>query len=440
MSFAGTINDFWSRLKQSLFYMWENGGLSFPPDEFSGVMIDGKEYVTVVSQAGCFFYFDENAKLVKLSTIPKDKWEWVNLNEKHLQHFKTCYRTPGGTVELWSWFSLNDQLKIRKQIHNITDSTDLNFPTGTNIEGELPADWIQVDCDLPDMTERDILFMGGCYSTPGGKAEIEGIESRDDKMGLYMSTYRVLQSTDRNNPAGKIFNVIPDEWNRIVCDFPDQTVRSIQPINNCYATGNGKVRVEGYASMSVLGNESIVTKYMYFSIVETTDNNFPVGVSFTEVPESWDKIVCDFYDRTERDTEVYKGCYSTGKGKVELKHFITFNGAGDVMKEKYIVLRSTDPDYLNSLQLDKLPEIFKPIECDFASLTERHIIPVRECYEGPEGKLYVEGIALMDNNLATFLHKYVVYESTVVDIPEGSKLDSIPAGFTRIPCRCNCCG
>lgn len=438
-STAQEIKILWDAMRRYSDQKSQYTGFTYPPDPYSGVIIDGKEYPTLMSSTGCFFFMLETGELVQLSTVKKEDWEWVNINEKHLQHFKTCYRTPGGTVEVWTWLSINDELEIRRERHNITDSTDINFPVGTEFETAIPGDWVQVDCDLPDMTERDIMFVGGCYKTPDGKVEIEGIESIDDKIGLYKSVYRVLQSTDPNNPAGKVFQVIPDEWFRIVCDFPDQTQRTITPINNCYATGNGKVRVEGYAVLAVGGDEVIATKYMYFSVVETTDNNHPVGQSFTSVPEDWDKIVCDFYDRTERDTEVYKGCYATGGGKVELKHFVTFNGAGDITAEKYIVLRSTDPAYTNALQLDKIPSTFTHIECDFASLTERHIVPLRECYEGTEGRLFVEGIALMDNNLATFQHKYVVQESTIESIPEGSKLDVIPDGLTRVPCRCNCC-
>lgn len=434
------LNYLWGAMRKYYDYRYENAGFSYPPDPFSGVIIDGQEYPTLISSSGCFFYMDEHGKLNKLALLNKANWEWVNINEKHLQHFQTCYRTPGGTVEVWTWLSINDELETRKQRHNITDSTDVNFPVGTEFETDIPGDWVQVDCDLPDMTERDIKFVGGCYKTPDGKLEIEGIESIDDKIGLYKSIYRILQSTDPGNPEGKVFDVIPDEWIRMVCDFPDRTQRSILPINNCYATGNGKVRVEGYNVIAVKGDESLVVKYMYFTVVETTDNTNPVGKSFTEVPDGWDKIVCDFYDRTERDTEVYKGCYNTGNGKVELKHFITFNGAGDVTAEKYIVLRTTDDNYPNALQLDKIPDSFRHIECDFASLTERHIIPVKECYEGPDGKLYVEGVALMDNNLATFQRKYIVQESTVDAIPEGTKLDVVPDGFVRVPCRCNCCG
>lgn len=437
---AEELRILWNAIQKYSDNKIKNTGFTYPPDPYSGVIIDGKEYPTLLSQAGCFFFMDENGKLFDLADVKKADWEWVNINEKHLRHFKTCYRTPGGTVEVWTWLSINDELQIRRERHNITDSTDVNFPVGTEFETPIPGDWIQVDCDLPDMTERDIMFVGGCYKTPDGKVEIEGIESIDDKIGLYKSIYRVLQSTDPNNPEGKVFAVIPDEWIRMVCDFPDQTQRTITTINNCYATGNGKVRVEGYAVLSVAGDETILTKYMYFSVVETTDNSHPVGQSFTSVPEDWDKIVCDFYDRTERDTEVYKGCYSTPKGKVEIKHFVTFNGAGDITAEKYIVLRSTDPDYGTSLQINKLPDVFKPIECDFASLTERHLVPVKECYEGPTGKLYLEGLALMDNNLATYQHKYIVQESTVDDIPEGTKLDVVPEGFTRVPCKCNCCG
>lgn len=414
-------------------------GFSMPADPFSGVIIDGKEYVTAISLTGCYFYYDENGNLKDLAKVPKASWEFVNINEKHLQHSKNCYLTPGGQVEVLSWYSVNDLLDVRKEMHNVIDSTDIDVPTGAIFTTPIPATWVEVDCSLPDMTERDILYVNMCYKTPGGKVEVEGLESRDDKINKYKTIYRIVQSTDDGHPEGKTFDVIPDDWTRIVCDFPDRMDRTITPINRCYATGSGKVRVEGYESTSISGKEEVLYKAVYFSVVETTDNRYKEGDSFTEVPEGWDKIVCDFPDRTQRDTEVFNSCFSTGGGKVELKNFITFDALGNVAAENYVVLRSTDPNYSQGLTIDKIPNTFMQIECDFASLTERHIVPLKECYKSDAGRIYVEGVALMDNNLATFERRMVVFESTVDAIPEGTKLNVIPDGFTMVPCKCNCC-
>ena len=107
-------------------------GSSQPVDDSkSGIKIGDKIYQVVVSLNGCYWYLDEEGKKHPVSGIPATtEWEWINIAEKVIKDFKTCYRTPGGKVEVWSWYLLNDQMDVLKETHRITDSTDMDNPVG----------------------------------------------------------------------------------------------------------------------------------------------------------------------------------------------------------------------------------------------------------------------------------------------------------------------
>lgn len=218
-------------------------GSSQPVDDSkSGIKIGDKIYQVVVSLNGCYWYLDEEGKKHPVSGIPATtEWEWINIAEKVIKDFKTCYRTPGGKVEVWSWYLLNDQMDVLKETHRITDSTDMDNPVG-KVLAKIPDEWVMIDCDLPDMTERDITFVNRCYKTPDGKVEIEGLEAIDDKINIRESIYTVIQSTDDNFPAGHVFRLIPENWVRMVCDFPDMTERDVTYVLECYTTKKEKCK------------------------------------------------------------------------------------------------------------------------------------------------------------------------------------------------------
>lgn len=544
-------------------------------DSKSGIKIGDKTYQVVVSLNGCYWYLDENGKKHPIADMPKDEYEWVNIAEKHLQHFKVCYRTLGGKVEVWSWYQLNDEMDVLKEKHRITDSTDVDNPIGTLLD-KIPETWVMIDCDLPDMTERDVTPINRCYKTPGGKVEIEGLEAIDDKLGVRESIYSIIQSTDPDLEAGDTFNVIPKEWVRMVCDFPDMTERDVTyilecyttpggkvqieglraidnildtresvytviqstdegvvvgtviedipedwvrmvcdfpdmtdreivEVDECYSTGNGKIQIKGYQSRdAILGireqyyyvvnstdqNYPVLTKLerienswtkttcdfpdmtqrhivkvdecysteggkvhlggyrmfdgtlgprgRYFIVMETSDPSINKGNTMTSIPEEWEQIVCDFPDATTADTEVVENCYSTGAGKVQLRTYLTIDGNGKVRTSSHIVLKSTDASYKTGSELNEIPVVWTSIECDFASLTQRHIVPDKACFESASGKIYLEGNRLFDNNMKEELASYYVVESSDPAILVGSQLNSIPEGYNRIPCKCSC--
>lgn len=489
----------------SVFGRW--GSAKPADDSKSGIKMGDKVYQVVTSLNGCYYYIDEDGKKNPIADIPKtEEWEWVNIEEKFLPPFQACYRTPGGKVEVQSYFMINDEMEVLKQRHIITDSTDVDNPVGTVLE-ERPDSWVMIDCDLPDMTERDVTPINKCYRTPGGKVNIEGLESIDDVLTNRVSIYSVLQSTDPDIPVGTVYSVIPNTWDRMVCDFPDMTQRQINPVDECYKTAGGKIHLGGYRIVDFEG----INRKEYYYVSESTDPDIPIHSVFTSIDEDWEQMVCDFPDKTTADTETVENCYTTAGGKVQIRNYITFDSEANTRTIKSIVLRSTDPAYTvgqqiegipagwlstecdfaslterhivvqekcfetaggkikadvlsvmnNNMETDSVivvvkestdPNIFveqqfdeiqfewTPIACDMASLTERHMVPAKECYESAGGRVYVEGYRLVANGGALERAELVVLESTVADVAVGTVWSSIPEGYTRMNCLCNCCG
>lgn len=399
-------------------------------DKFSGIKIGDKTYNVVVSLNGCYWYIDEDGKKKPIADLPEGSYEWVNIAEKVLKEFKTCYRTLGGKVEVWSWYLINDEMETLKEQHRITDSTDLDNPVGTMLE-KIPEEWVMIDCDLPDMTERDVTMINRCYKTPGGKVEIEGLEAIDDKLQIRESIYVIIQSTDDNFPAGYEFNLIPADWVRMVCDFPDMTERDVTYANECYETENGeKVNVEGLRAIdNILGvRESI------FTVIQTTDPEYPEGTVLPGIPDGWTRIICDFPDMTQRDIVIWNFCYNTGHGKVEVKGYQSVDAVLGVREQYYYIVNSTDPDFPQWKRLDSIPNTWGLTECDFPDMTERHVLKVNECYRTDGGKVHLGGYRAVDSEIGLRAEYLIVMETTDPDIEKGTTMTKIPAGWEQMVC------
>lgn len=435
MNGVNHIANIFSRSLDRLVSVIGTWGSSQPMDDSkSGILMAGKKYNVVVSMNGCYYYIDDDGRKKAVSEIPNTvDWEWVNIAEKVLKDFRTCYRTLGGKVEVWSWYLLNDEMDVLKEEHRITDSTDIDNPTGKILKS-IPQNWRMIDCDLPDMTERDITFISRCYKTPNGKVEIEGLESIDDKIVTRESTYVVIQSTDINFPAGYRFGLIPSDWIRMVCDFPDMTERDIINVDECYNTGTGKVHLIGYRSI----DNRIGTRQEYLMVSRTTDEEIKRNTILFEVPKTWDRIVCDFPDLTTSDTEVVENCFKTPGGKVQLRTYLTLDGEGKLRESRHMILRSTDPMHGIGSGISEIPLTWINTECDFASLTQRHYKEIKGCYHSSFGDIYVEGMTIIDNNLEEEVTELIVVESSSELYPVGQKLSRIPVGFDKIQCKCNC--
>ena len=406
-------------------------GSSQPVDDSkSGIKIGDKIYQVVVSLNGCYWYLDEEGKKHPVSGIPATtEWEWINIAEKVIKDFKTCYRTPGGKVEVWSWYLLNDQMDVLKETHRITDSTDMDNPVG-KVLTKIPDEWVMIDCDLPDMTERDITFVNRCYKTPDGKVEIEGLEAIDDKINIRESIYTVIQSTDDNFPAGHVFKLIPENWVRMVCDFPDMTERDVTYVLECYTTKKGKVQVEGLIAIdNILGSREEV-----YTVLQSTDPDIKVGTVLDSIPEDWVRMVCDFPDMTDREIVEVDECYKTDGGKVNIKGYQSIDAVLGVREQYYYIVKTTDEAYPQWTRIDKIPNEWAKTECDFPDLTERHIMSVDECYTTPGGKIHLGGYRSVDSIIGVRDEYLIVMETTDPDIQRGATFNKIQEGWQRIVC------
>lgn len=406
-------------------------GSSQPVDDSkSGIKIGDKIYQVVVSLNGCYWYLDEEGKKHPVSGIPATtEWEWINIAEKVIKDFKTCYRTPGGKVEVWSWYLLNDQMDVLKETHRITDSTDMDNPVG-KVLAKIPDEWVMIDCDLPDMTERDITFVNRCYKTPDGKVEIEGLEAIDDKINIRESIYTVIQSTDDNFPSGHVFRLIPENWVRMVCDFPDMTERDVTYVLECYTTKKGKVQVEGLVAIdNILG-----TREEVYTVLQSTDPDIKVGTVMDSIPEDWVRMVCDFPDMTDREIVEVDECYKTDGGKVNIKGYQAIDAVLGVRGQYYYIVKTTDAAYPQWTRIDKIPNEWTKTECDFPDLTERHIMSVDECYTTPGGKIHLGGYRSVDSIIGVRDEYLIVLETTDPDIQRGDTFSKIQEGWQRIVC------
>lgn len=61
------INEYLKRLAS----IFGSMGFSVPPDDFSGVVIDGKTYPVMMRNDGCYVYFDDKGVKRLVSDVPK---------------------------------------------------------------------------------------------------------------------------------------------------------------------------------------------------------------------------------------------------------------------------------------------------------------------------------------------------------------------------------
>lgn len=193
-------------------------GFSVPPDDFSGVVIDGKTYPVMMRNDGCYVYFDDKGVKRLVSEIPKKDYQFINIKDARVSIVNQCYRTPGGQVEARIHTYMNNKGEILAEKIFIINSSDIDTPIGTELD-KIPAEWVAIDCSIAEMTDRELIFVSKCYATEGGKVQIEGVESVDPRLNPEVSHYEVVNTTDDSNPIGTKYNAIPDTWRRIVCDF-----------------------------------------------------------------------------------------------------------------------------------------------------------------------------------------------------------------------------
>lgn len=561
------INEYLKRLAS----IFGSMGFSVPPDDFSGVVIDGKTYPVMMRNDGCYVYFDDKGVKRLVSEIPKKDYQFINIKDARVSIVNQCYRTPGGQVEARIHTYMNNKGEILAEKIFIINSSDIDTPIGTELD-KIPAEWVAIDCSIAEMTDRELIFVSKCYATEGGKVQIEGVESVDPRLNPEVSHYEVVNTTDDSNPIGTEYDKIPDTWSRIVCDFPDMTQREIIPVLKCFDTGTGRVQIEGYK----IFDYEMGTRKEWYRVKQSTDPENPVGEFITIISDDWVEVVCDFTDMEDRmlsnavecyrstngvvrvvhtmsydgelgvrselwevvsstDNGIHVGdkvsslwegltrieceepdymdrlidttetCYDTGKGTVKIRRQESLNGNLDVKTFDYKIVESTDPDHpinttptqtvingwtviscdLNIMDVDdcyeidghkihlkgfrtvnpalqdiksilyvvysdhpdynvgdeltSIPDGAKVTICDYADKSQRHMVPVRECYEVADGRFYVEGSRLVDNNMVVERMSLMVMESSSPTYPVGTTLTSIPDGATIVACLCQTC-
>lgn len=419
------INEYLKRLAS----IFGSMGFSVPPDDFSGVVIDGKTYPVMMRNDGCYVYFDDKGVKRLVSDVPRKDYQFINIKDARVSIVNQCYRTPGGQVEARIHTYMNNKGEILAEKIFIINSSDIDTPIGTELD-KVPAEWVAIDCSIAEMTDRELIFVSKCYATEGGKVQIEGVESVDPRLNPEVSHYEVVNTTDDSNPIGTEYDAIPDTWNRIVCDFPDMTQREIIPVLKCFDTGTGRVQIEGYK----IFDYEMGTRKEWYRIKQSTDPENPVGKFITSISDDWVEVVCDFTDMEDRDIEVTVECYKTPAGKVKLEVLTSWDGNIGVRDKSYKVLETTDPSQPEGASFSSLPDTWIRTVCDFDDMEERDIRAYVECYDGGNGPVKLRRLVSYDSKIKARYTRFEVLDSDDAGFVPGTGLATLPDGFSLVPC------
>lgn len=419
------INEYLKRLAS----IFGSMGFSVPPDDFSGVVIDGKTYPVMMRNDGCYVYFDDKGVKRLVSDVPRKDYQFINIKDARVSIVNQCYRTPGGQVEARIHTYMNNKGEILAEKIFIINSSDIDIPIGSEFD-KIPDGWVAIDCSIAEMTDRELIFVSKCYATEGGKVQIEGVESVDPRLNPEVSHYEVVNTTDDSNPIGTEYDKIPDTWNRIVCDFPDMTQREIIPVLKCFDTGTGRVQIEGYK----IFDYEMGTRKEWYRVKQSTDPENPVGKFITSISDDWVEVVCDFTDMEDRDIEVTIECYKTPAGKVKLEVLTSWDGNIGVRDKSYKVLETTDPSQPEGASFNSLPDTWVRAVCDFDDMEERDIRSYVECYDGGNGPVKLRRLVSYDSKIKARYTRFEVLDSDDAGFVPGAGLATLPESFSLVPC------
>lgn len=419
------INEYLKRLAS----IFGSMGFSVPPDDFSGVVIDGKTYPVMMRNDGCYVYFDDKGVKRLVSDVPRKDYQFINIKDARVSIVNQCYRTPGGQVEARIHTYMNNKGEILAEKIFIINSSDIDIPIGSEFD-KIPDGWVAIDCSIAEMTDRELIFVSKCYATEGGKVQIEGVESVDPRLNPEVSHYEVVNTTDDSNPIGTEYDKIPDTWSRIVCDFPDMTQREIIPVLKCFDTGTGRVQIEGYK----IFDYEMGTRKEWYRVKQSTDPENPVGKFITSISDDWVEVVCDFTDMEDRDIEVTVECYKTPAGKVKLEVLTSWDGNIGVRDKSYKVLETTDPSQPEGASFISLPDTWVRAVCDFDDMEERDIRSYVECYDGGNGPVKLRRLVSYDSKIKARYTRFEVLDSDDASFVPGAGLATLPESFSLVPC------
>lgn len=419
------INEYLKRLAS----IFGSMGFSVPPDDFSGVVIDGKTYPVMMRNDGCYVYFDDKGVKRLVSEVPKKDYQFINIKDARVSIVNQCYRTPGGQVEARIHTYMNNKGEILAEKIFIINSSDVDTPIGTELD-KVPAEWVAIDCSIAEMTDRELIFVSKCYATEGGKVQIEGVESVDPRLNPEVSHYEVVNTTDDSNPIGTEYDKIPDTWSRIVCDFPDMTQREIIPVLKCFDTGTGRVQIEGYK----IFDYDMGTRKEWYRVKQSTDPENPVGGFITSISDNWVEVVCDFTDMEDRMPIDIEECYRTSNGSIRMRHVVSYDGDLRKRNQFWEIVDSSDNGYGLGNRMNSIPSVFIRERCAIERLDDRITRSAIECYSTPGGSVRIKSTYVINplNHIRSYNHH--VLSSTDNDIKIGTQYISLPSNFTRIEC------
>lgn len=420
------INEYLKRLAS----IFGSMGFSVPPDDFSGVVIDGKTYPVMMRNDGCYVYFDDKGVKRLVSDVPRKDYQFINIKDARVSIVNQCYRTPGGQVEARIHTYMNNKGEILAEKIFIINSSDIDTPIGTELD-KIPAEWVAIDCSIAEMTDLELIFVSKCYATEGGKVQIEGVESVDPRLNPKVSHYEVVNTTDDSNPIGTEYDKIPDTWSRIVCDFPDMTQREIIPVLKCFDTGTGRVQIEGYK----IFDYEMGTRKEWYRIKQSTDPENPVGKFITSISDDWVEVVCDFTDMEDRNVQVYRECYAFKGQRIEVDKVVSYDGDLGDRKAKYIVRESEDGAILIDQEYDEIPVGWKKSPCDLENLRDRHVSYYDQCYVTENDKrVKIHNIVIYNSLGYEWYHFYEVTQSEDDKYEVGDINSSMIDKWSRVEC------
>ena len=419
------INEYLKRLAS----IFGSMGFSVPPEDFSGVVIDGKTYPVMMRNDGCYVYFDDKGVKRLVSEVPKKDYQFINIKDARVSIVNQCYRTQGGQVEARIHTYMNNKGEILAEKIFIINSSDIDTPIGTELD-KVPAEWVAIDCSIAEMTDRELIFVSKCYATEGGKVQIEGVESVDPRLNPEVSHYEVVNTTDDSNPIETKYNAIPDTWRRIVCDFPDMTQREIIPVLKCFDTGTGRVQIEGYK----IFDYEMGTRKEWYRVKQSTDPENPVGEFITRISDDWVEVVCDFTDMEDRMPIDIEECYRTSNGSIRMRHVVSYDGDLGKRNQFWEIVDSSDNGYGLGDRMNSIPSVFIRERCAIERLDDSITRSAIECYSTPGGSVRIKSTYVINplNHVRSYNHH--VLSSTDNDIKIGTQYISLPSNFTRIEC------
>lgn len=355
--------------------------------------------------------------------------EMDDMESRDIESYIECHDTGDGNVKVRRIVSYDAKIGDRYTRYEVMESDNGGFIPGQRLS-TLPAGWSLVSCDFTDMEDRMLSNTVECYRSTNGVVRIIHTASYDGELGVRSESWEVVSSTDNGIHVGDKVSSLWGGLTRIECEEPDYMDRLIDTTETCYDTGKGTVKIRRQESL----NGNLDVKTFDYKIVESTDPDHPINTTPTQtVINGWTVISCDLNIMDVDD------CYEIGGHKIHLKGFRTVNPALQDIKSILYVVYSDHPDYNVGDELTSIPDGAKVTICDYADKSQRHMVPVRECYEVADGRFYVEGSRLIDNNMVVERMSLMVLESSSPTYSVGTTLTSIPDGATIVACLCQTC-